>query len=359
LLFLRFCLSLSPIPISNHTPSIRALAKLCGVSPATVSRVLNNRPGEVGSATRERVLDAVRQYQYRPPRSTRQAGPVGDRPTLTLGIVSGKRGSDLLAPGYHRSIVEGLLYATDYFQENTLLFAGHLFRTDPQQSIRTYCDGRCDGLLILTAGIQNPLIRAVRECGIPLVLIGDTGDDATVPFASVDNVAAARAAVEGLMALGHTRIALLRGPETLRSAQQRSVGYHVAMTAAGLPAIESPFFEVPTDAGQWAVERRNGAPSERPTAFFCFNDVFALVTREAPEALGLRIPNDVSLVGFDDLIGLGPEDFLTTVRQPYRDISLRAVEALVAQVRGDGGVPQRNTLPGEIVWRASTGPAPA
>jgi LacI family transcriptional regulator len=172
-----------------------------------------------------------------------------------------------------------------------------------------------------------------------------------------DNLSGARAAAEHLLSLGHRRIAMLTGRPDLLSAQLREQGFRQAMAAAGV-AVEEELVRLgsydPGTAGEQAAALLAGP--DRPTAVFAANDLSAIATIEVAHRMGLRVPQDLSVVGFDDI----PEatrctPMLTTVEQPIREMGRRAVELLIGLIRGESE-PQAThvMLPTRLVVRAST-----
>jgi len=340
-------------------PTIRDVARACNVSPMTVSFVLNNKTGQVSAETRERVLKAVRDMGYRLAALDRAPE---ERTILTLGVVAGIAGDSLMQPGYYSAIMEGLLHAADALQHNITVFTNSLLHTDTHQSIRTFCDGRCDGLFVISPHLGSPLVAALQERGVPFVLIGDTGDVASVPYVDVDNLYEAERIVAYLHAQGHRRIAFLGGPDFVRSANQRLEGYRKAIRAQGLIlredfAIGNVYREVENYDNARTLMR---LPAEaRPTALFCWNDTSAAHALHACREMGLRIPDDVSIIGFDDhpsMAALDPP--MTTMRQPYREIGRTAFDILLAQLRNLPEIPLQAFLPAERMERASVGPPP-
>jgi len=334
--------------------TIRDLALSCGVAPSTVSRVLNNRAGEVGEETRQRILDAMRRMNYRPGQTPQ---PPIDK-TFTLGIVSGISSADFYRDGYFHTLVDSLLGVIAEYRQNGLIFAPHLFNDTPQQSIRSYCDGRCDGLLITVPEQKSPLVHSLQERGFPLVLIGTASDDPTVAYCDLDNLQAVTLAMEELLRNGHCRIALCQGPADLQPTELRRQGYLQALTAAGIPA-DPALLSSPADTQEqitaWVRAAMTDLPPERrPTAIVCYNDSHAGYVLAALTQRHLRVPEDVSLIGIDDSGSARFDPPLTTIRQPYRDIARGAVEALLSQIRSESpSAPQQVLLPGELVRRAS------
>jgi DNA-binding LacI/PurR family transcriptional regulator len=337
--------------------TIRQIAKMCRVSPMTVSFVLNNTPGQVSEDTRDRVLRVVREIGYRPHAATRVKQEAAIR---TVGFAVGRRGDSFIQPGYHTFVLNGVMAATDSLDLNVTLFHTKLLSGDPHQSIRTYLDGRCDGLIVIAPTIKQPLVGALQERGVPFVLIGDQGDGEGIASVDIDNVREGRNAIEYLIGLGHRRIAFVGGPDFVRSACDRRTGYRQALEANGIP------YDPDLDSGpllgegvvyEWIVQLVRRKNSELPTAIFCWNDTAAMRALIALEDKRKSVPRDISLMGFDDdprLVACRPP--LTSVRQPYRDIGAAAVEQLIARVKDQKQPGKPIYLPARIIERDSTAP---
>jgi DNA-binding LacI/PurR family transcriptional regulator len=338
-------------------PTIRQIAKMCRVSPMTVSFVLNNTPGQVSEDTRERVLQVVREMGYRPRTAIRAKQEATIR---TIGFAVGRSGDSFIQPGYHTFILNGVMTATERLDLNVILFHTKLLSGDPRQSIRTYLDGRCDGLIVLAPTMNQPLVSALRERGVPFVLIGDQGDGEGIASVDVDNVTEGRNAIEYLIGLGHRRIAFVGGPDFVRSACNRRIGYRQALEAKGIP------YDPDLDSGplrseglvyEWIIGLIRRKDIEPPTAVFCWNDTAAMRALTALEDSRKGVPGDISLMGFDDdpriLYSRPP---LTSVRQPYRDIGATAVEELIARIKDQSKPGRPVYLPARIIERDSTAP---
>ena len=337
-------------------PSIRDIAKSCGVAPSTVSRVLNNRAGEVGEETRQRILDAMRRMNYRP--AQMHHAPVDK--TYTLGIISGISSSSYYVEGYFHSLVDSLLAVISEHRHNGLIFASHIFHEAPHQSIRAYCDGKCDGLMVLAPGIGSPLISSIQERGFPLAVIGVSGEDSSVACCDLDNTHAVCIAMDEFLGMGHRQIALCQGPPGLQPTEIRRSAYLDALSSAGIPVDEqfiSPMSADPQTLGEWVRSLlRELEVERRPTAILCFNDTHAGYVLDALRSIEARVPEDISLIGIDDSGSAHFEPPLTTVVQPYREISVCAIESVLSQIAGDGNIPQSALLQGQLIRRRSVAP---
>ncbi len=335
--------------------TIKDVAQASGVTPMTVWSVLSNRPDRVGAQTRERVLRAVRETGYKP-RPAKRATERGHM--NTIGVLTGGGYYGLSAPGYMHQILDGIIAAAAPARQHLTLFETSPFYEDAAHSIRAYCDGRCDGLLIMPPFSTHEIMPALVERGFPFVVIGEAADP-SVPSVDVDNVAAAEMVVSLLVGHGHRRIGFLRDNDVL-SARQREEGFRRALTAHGLPTDEGLIC-----AHAWSEAAVPGMASdllrrpagERPTALFCWNDTAAFRAVQVAQHQGLSVPGDVSIVGFnDDQYATVTYPPLTTVRQPYRQIGAQAVEMLLAQVNADTSWQHQVLLPGHLIVRDSVAP---
>lgn len=338
-------------------PTIRQIAKVCRVSPMTVSFVLNNTPGQVSEDTRERVLRVVREMGYRPRTAIRAKQEATIR---TIGFAVGRSEDSFIQPGYHTFILNGVMTATERLDLNVILFHTKLLSGDPHQSIRTYLDGRCDGLIVLAPTKNQPLVGALQERGVPFVLIGDQGDGEGIASVDVNNVCEGQKVTEYLIGLGHRRIAFVGGPDFVRSACDRRIGYHQALEANGIP------YDPALDAGplrseglvyEWIIGLLRRQDIEQPTAICCWNDTAAMRALTALEDSRKEVPREISIMGFDDdprVLSCRPP--LTSVRQPYREIGATAVEELVAHIKHQNRPGKPIYLPTRIIERDSTAP---
>lgn len=318
----------------------------------TVSFVLNNRQGEVSEETRERVLRIVRELGYRPPTSRGAT-----REICTFGVVAGIEGDSLLEAGYHNSVLHAVLAATDQLKHNLTLFTNSLFHTDTHQSLRVYCDGRCDGIIIIAPLIGSPLAEALHERGIPFVIIGDEDPSGRYYCVDLNNSQEARLITEVLIERGHRRIGFIGGPNFVNSAVLRLEGFRAAMAAHGLPVEEAYVLDnlvlnVEVEERVRILLRR--PEEQRPTALVCWNDKAMQHVNRICKVLNVGVPHDLSLIGIDDEPGFAnsiPPP--TTLRQPYREIGRTAVSMLVEQIRGGSGTPHTRYVKGMLVLRDS------
>jgi len=329
-----------------------------GVSAMAASAVLNGArtTSRISDETRSRVLAAAERLRYRPDETARA---LATRRMNTIGIAATLLGSE---PNlYFLELFNGVLQGAAAAGQNTTVFTLNGWGADATQRISGFCDGRIDGLILVA-----PLLQADSSAWLPahtpVVSIHANHPMQGVVNLEPDEEAGAFEIVSRLLALGHRRILHVGGPAGLTGAERRVAGYLRAHAAAGVkpPAghvLRSPFnAEGGRDAVlDWLRRHRRAA---LPGAVFCANDAIALGCIDALAEHGLQVPEDVSVVGFDDTL-LARSVRLTTVRQPLHALGRRAAEVLLEQIqaRRDGrrweGPPnivlatelvQRNTL---------------
>jgi LacI family transcriptional regulator len=320
------------------------VARLAGVSVSTVSKVINDRYG-VAPETYDKVMDIVSDLGYE---SSLVASSLRRNSTNVIGI---------LVPEFEpfsTELLKGISSAVEGTGYELLAYSGNLEHNQVGWERRSL--SRLAGTLIDGAVIVAPT-ASVTDATIPVVAVdphtGKTGPSTV----EADNVGGARAATQHLIGLGHRRIAHIRGRTDLVSAQLREQGYREALEAAGLPFDP----ELVRVGGYRAAETTDAARellsrSDRPTAVFAANDLSAIRVLEIARELGLRVPEDLSVVGFDNV----PEaanavPALTTVAQPLHQMGAEAVRLLLGLLAGATSE-EHLLLPATLVVRASSAP---
>jgi DNA-binding LacI/PurR family transcriptional regulator len=336
-------------------PTLSDVAKVCNVSPMTVSCVLNNKPGRVSAATRERVLRAVRDLNYHPNAIAR--GLTGQR-LNTLGVVHLQSHDPIHTAGSFVLMLDGVLDMATRLRQDTLICTSYSWQ-DGINNVSPLLDGRCDGLIIMVPRQDLPLIPLLQENGIPFVLLCAKSKDPRVSTVDTDNAGAVCQAVHRLIERGHRRIAFqyYEHEEAYGYCVERLEGYRRAHREAGLDCVPERVKNCPPEM---AVEELMRLPNDlRPTALFCVTDVLAMKAIAHLEGRGLRVPDDLSVVGYDGIReGAENRPSLTTVRQPLKEIGQKCVEVLLAQIRGEAAPGQKILLPTEIIERGSSAPPP-
>lgn len=336
----------------NTQPTIDDVARLAGVSTATVSRALN-QPDAVREALRKKVTAAVARLGYVPHAGARalmlrRSGTVGAIfPTIDNAIFA--KAIDALQRRLAMSGVH-LLIAT----------SGYDMDSEMRQAINLVTRG-ADGLVLCGFSQHPDLLRFVQQRKLPCVHVMVHRPDSEDINVGFDNASAMARATEYLIDLGHRRIAMLAGVTRHNDrATQRVAGLRRALKAAGLKLPPERLAERPytlTDAREGM--RTLMAQTPAPTAVICGNDVLAFGAMLEAQSLGLKIPRDVSIVGFDDLeLARHLHPALTTVRVPTDEMWTLAAERMLAAIAGEPIV-RSTEVDAALVVRQSTGPAPA
>lgn len=329
--------------------TISEIAREAGVSVPTVSKVLNGH-AHVAAETRARVEEIIakRDYARRPAKRKQKAGLV-----------------DLVFPGlgseWALEIIEGVERVAQDAGYGTVVSSLNLDGSRIRPWLANLAERKSDGLLMAVYQLDAKQIQRVKSLGIPVVLIdpvGQPGPDLTTVGAA--NWEGGYSATEHLLQLGHKRIAMIGGREDLQCSSAREDGYVSALRRAGValdPALMVPG-DFSMEAGEAAARKLLELP-DRPTAIFTGNDGQALGAYRAARAAGLRIPEDLSIIGFDDIPAAEwVEPGLTTIRQPVVQMAETAMRALLRHLDGDEELPQRIELGTELVVRGSTAPPP-
>ncbi|HWV49986.1 MAG TPA: LacI family DNA-binding transcriptional regulator [Microbacterium sp.] len=330
----------------NRRPTITDVARAAGVSVATVSKAINGRDG-VSATTLAHVLGVVADLGYE---SSLVATSMRRGRTNVIGVLVAE-----FEP-FALQLLRGVSAALQNTPYDVLAYAGSVSAGDHLGWERRSLS-RLGGTLIDGAILVTPTAMP-DQASIPLVAVDPhTGPDGPATV-SVANVKAARTATEHLLSLGHRRIGHLRGRTDLESAHQRERGYREALKAAGIPFDSA----LVVDGGYRTAASTPGANAlldltDRPTAVFAANDLSAIEMIRVATERGLRVPDDLSVIGFDDI----PEASshtpqLTTVRQPLADMGSAAVGMLLAML--GGGESEHIRMPAELIIRSSTATPP-
>jgi len=337
----------------GRPPGIYDVAHLAGVSHQTVSRVLNDVPN-VRPETRLKVIDAIATLGYR---RNNLARALATRRSGTLGVVTS--GSTLWGPSSALVGIERAAREAGYFLSLAGVGPDPLALVDALTHFRNQL---VEGIIVIAPEVAWEHVAAPLVADVPMVLVwaNDTPPDG-IRITSVDQALGARRITRLLLDLGHRRIAHVAGPLDWFDAQERVRGWRAELDSVGLPAV-SPA------AGDWTArsgytvglqlrELITAHDPDAPTAVFAANDLMAIGLIRAFQEVGLRVPQDVSVVGFDDMPGselLYPS--LTTVRQDFQALGRQCLAILLAAIAGQPVTPGR--IPPTLVTRESAGPPP-
>jgi LacI family transcriptional regulator len=338
------------ISSDRHTAGVKEVAAAAGVSLGTVSNVLN-RPDRVSAATRSRVEQAMAELGFVRNESARQLRAGRSRTVAYVLLDATNPFFTDVAQGVEEA-AEGadLSVFTCNSNNSAQREASYLSRLEQM---------RVHGVLITPVDPDHPLLHQLARRGTPVVIVDRTGTLDTLCAVAVDDVLGGALAARHLLELGHERLAFVGGPDTLGQVADRRRGVLQALTEAGLPT--GLMTEIATSAltvteGRGAAERLAGLPGDdRPTAAVCANDLLALGLLQQCVSLGLSVPDDLAIVGYDDIeFAAAAAVPLTSVRQPRRQLGVTAAELLLDEASNPAHEHSRVLFVPELIVRAST-----
>ena len=328
-------------------PTIRDVAREAGVSPATVSRVVANY-GYVSNNARERVLVAVQKVGYRPNAIARS---MIKGATHTIGLII----SDISNP-FFPEVVRGVEDAAHRQGYNIILCNSDEVISKENDYIDVLLSKQVDGLIVASTSSEPGHLMEAAQRGTPLLLLDRHVPGTTCDVVKVDNITGARLAMEHLLDLRHQRIGLITGPKRVSTARDRTEGYRLALENRSIPCderlvINSDFKE----KGGYEGLIQLMALEHKPTAIFTANNLTTAGALTALRTLGLRIPDDISIVAFDDMTWMRlVEPQLTVVQQPMYLMGTTATEILLHRMLRNPNEPQQvMQLQANLVVRGS------
>lgn len=333
--------------------TVEEVARTAHVSRATVSRVLNNHPN-VRPEVRERVHAVMTELGYHPNAMAR--GLAGKR-TANIGVVVLGLSPHYLAHAVFSEVLLGIQEVIVEADYDLLLYSARA-EADEQFCRRILAKGQVDGLIVMGERVDASHLELLGAGGLPLVTVGRK-DGPAVPYVSVHNVEGARLATRYLIGLGHRRIGVIRGLPGLQPGIDRNVGYQLALEEAGIPYDPElvAFGSADPSHGWQAAAQLMGLP-DPPTAIFGYSDPVTIGAMEYLLAQGIRIPEQVAVVGFDDIPAAAMvQPPLTTVRQPKDELGRQAARTLLGMLNGGAPLAGGIYLAPELIIRESCGGA--
>ncbi len=330
-------------------PTIRDVAKLAGVAPITVSRVINDS-GYVSKETRSRVEEAVKELGYVP----NMLGPsLRFKQTMTLAMVV----TDIGNP-FWTTVTRGV---EDIAQENgysTILCNTDESEEKQEQYLDMLLRRRIDGILLVPASSSPGPIRLIQKQGIPVVILDRRVPDVDVDVVRADSEKGAYQLAKHLISFGHQQITILAGPQSVSTAVDRVNGFCRALKEAGLDTCDTRVLwgKYSQESG-YEMAKRALATTPKPTAIFAANNFVAIGALQALKEQNYRVPDDIAMVAFDDLpLAFTIEPFLTVATQPAREMGKQAVRLLIERIKGESNRScQQVVLPTDMIIRASSG----
>ncbi len=330
-------------------PTVYTVAEKAGVSIATVSRVINNSP-KVRSGTREKVLKVIEELDYHPNLSAQGLA-------LNITEIIALIFPDISGP-FYSEVLRGVEKEASQHNYHLLIYGTHGKESNTRFLRRL--PGRVDGMILMTRSVDDQYILDLSRKRIPFVLLDRETDGVIADCILSNNVSAAADAMEHLIQHGRQRIAFISGPVDSPDSNARFTGYQQTLKKHGLPAwaslVEHGDFRQPS--GYQAMIRLLDQAA-RPDAVFAANDEMAIGAIEAIRSRGLLTPDDVAIIGFDDIqLASYVQPSLTTVRQPMRQFGALAVQQLLRRIHDPTTRPETIVLPTQLIIRHSCGCLP-
>ena len=331
--------------------TLKELARQAGVHPSTISRIVNDDPRlRVSEDTRKRVKNLLDKTGYRPDGMARG---LKLRQSFVLGVLI----PDVLNPLFAAIFrgVEDVALEHGY----TVILSSTDGQPDRERDVLLALQARrIDGMVVASASLRDPSVRWLRQQPIPHVLV-NRYSDLKDPFVGTDDETGARIATQHLISLGHKRIAHLAGSQRVSTAVLRRRGYLAALKAAGIQPDPNLVVEAGLIAGGGvSATRRLLALRNPPTAAVAVNDVAAIGAYDAVEQLGLKIPKDLAVTGYNDVPLAGRlRPGLTTIRVPAVEFGRESARLLLEQLTTGKVSTKRIVLPPHLVVRGSTDPS--
>jgi DNA-binding LacI/PurR family transcriptional regulator len=326
----------------NPNPSSVEVARLAGVSQSAVSRAFTNG-ASVSEETKRKVLKAAEELGYRP---NALAKAVLSRQSNLIGVVMGE-----ITNPFYPEVLDLLLGALEGRGYRVLLKRLEQGKT-ADTAIEEVLRYRVRGAIITSSIISDEMARQCGRSSVPIVLFNRHVQYRGVTSVCCDNVDAGRKVANLLLDTGHVRPGFVSGSDEASTNRDRQKGFLDRLAERGVSRIPIGGGEASHTVGYEAAKRLLAMPS-RPDALFCASDVLAFGALDAARELGLRVPEDISIVGFDDVpMASWPAFNLTTIRQDRQQMVQEVVEALVGHIE-DSAIPTVRLVPGELIMRGT------
>ena len=332
--------------MNKRKATVYTVAEHAGVSIATVSRTLAGSR-KVSPATRQRVMQSIEDLNFEPNPSARRLAYMK---TETVALVF----PDISGP-FYSTVIRGVEQEAGRHNHNVLIYGTH-GKESSGRYLRTL-SSKVDGFIIMARSVDEDSLWSLERQDVPFVLLGHSNGQLQCSTISVDNDAGAYKAAAHLLEHGHKRIGIITGPENSPDNKGRLQGYKKALLDAGIPLQQN--MVVPGnfkyEGGQIAIHKLLEC-NPRPTAILAANDEMAIGAIDAAQQRSIRIPEELEVIGFDDIQMSGlTHPSLTTVRQPMQLLGEAAVTLLFDRLQSSNGQPRHEMLDTELVIRQSCG----
>jgi LacI family transcriptional regulator len=333
--------------------NLEDIARLAGVSRSTVSRVVNGDP-RVSDAARARVQQVIAEHDFTPNAAARS---LASRRTRMVGLIIPRLADTIFRDPWFPPLIDGCTTACADADLSLLIAMENTARTEGANRLvsRLIRGHHLDGVIDSSSYVNDQFIARLVHERFPHVLVG-RDEHCRSSFVDIDNRSAARAAVAHLLGHGRTRLAMISGPTIQVAATDRRQGFLDALAEAGLEPV-APVIEIDYSQRQaYDVAIELLELTRRPDAIFAGSDAMAIGVLQAARQLGMSVPDDLAVMGFDDIEPDRTHQLeLSTVRQPARELGVRAVELLTDLIADPTKGPLQEWLPTELILRGSCG----
>jgi LacI family transcriptional regulator len=331
--------------------TLEDIAKISGVSRSTVSRVINNSPN-VKESVRLRVQEVVRQTGYHPHPAARS---LATQRTSIIGLVIPRSVHTVFTDPYFPNLTQGVSQACTRNDYTLSLFLFHNEEDERRLFPRLGYRGFVDGIIIQSSAADEVLLAQLKDSDVPFVMAGRPLTNSNVSYVDVDNVTGAHNAVRHLVHLGRRRIGTITGPLITSPGSDRFEGYKKALEDSNIDFDGALFTEGDFSESSGYFNARQ-LLAHGPDALFVASDIMAIGALRAIRESGLAVPEDISIVSFDDLpAATQASPPLTTIRQPIQQMGVNLVETLLDIIENGPIPPRRTVFTTELVIRESCG----
>ena len=320
------------------------VARRAGVSQSTVSRVFTN-DGRLMPETRARVHAIARELGYRPNAVARS---LSTRRTNIIGLVT----SDLINP-FYPLVLQAFIAQLHNLGKQVMLMSTGLGE-DLDDLLPDVLSAQVDGFVIASAHLSSEVVRACVQAHLPIVLFNRTAPNSGASSVACDNLLGGREVADALLDAGHQRLAFIAGREDASTSLERERGFTERLIERGLVDLRRFPGDYTYDTG-FKSARTLLESSDPPDALFCANDITAMGALDAARTLGVRVPHDLAVIGFDDIPPASWSTYgLSTVRQPLERMIERSLERLLQLIDGENTAPTVDVFAGTLIRRGST-----
>lgn len=333
--------------------TIKDVAKVAGVSPSTVSRVISNHP-RISPATVKKVKAIMEDLGYHP---NIMAKSLVSKTTQTIGIILPKPAEELLLNLFFSEVIRGIVAQATRAGYDVMMTSGASEREEVEAISRLVRGRRIDGVILLYSRKNDPVVQFLKESDFPFVIIGRNDDYPDLLMVDNDNVLAAYDATRHLIQLGHERIGFVSGPPNMFVSRDRQEGFQQAILDAGLPMrqewiVEGEFLQ---ESGYRAMSFFMSLP-ERPTALVVIDDVVSFGIMRALHELGYKVPEQLSIVSFNNIpLAELASPPITSIDIGIYQLGYTASQALLYSIQGDSAGQRRYLIPHRLMVRESSG----